>query len=64
VYKRQACNTICRKYKVAKAYIVNDRLWLAIEIFVDSTPEISDFFERACRILLSAYDDAQKEIVG
>lgn len=58
----EACNTISRKYKVAKAYISNDRVCMAIEIFVDSTPEVGDFFERACRILLSAYDDIYKEL--
>ena len=60
----EACTTICRKYKVAKAYIVNDRVWVAIEIFVDSTPEINDFFERACNILIKCHEEIYKEIQG
>ena len=58
----EACNTITRDYKVVKAYLVKDRLWLSIEMFVDSTPEVGDFFERCCRILISAYEDTAKEI--
>ena len=58
----EACNTITRDYKVVKAYLVKDRLWLSIEMFVDSTPEVGDFFERCCRILTSAYEDTAKEI--
>ena len=60
----EACNTITRDYKVVKAYLVKDRLWLSIEMFVDSTPEVGDFFERCCRILISAYEDTAKEIFG
>ncbi len=58
----EACNTITRTYKVVKAYLVNEKLWLSIEMFVDSTPEVGDFFERCCNILIHAYEDTAKEI--
>ena len=58
----EACNTITRSFKVVKAYLVNDKLWLSIEMFVDSTPEVGDFFERCCNILIHAYEDTAKEI--
>ena len=58
----EACNTITRQYKVLKAYLVEDRLWLSIEMFVDSTPEIGDFIERCCNILISGFDDTAREI--
>ena len=60
----EACNTITRDFKVLKAYLVQDRLWLSIELFVDSTPEIGDFFDRCCRILVAGFDDTAKEIFG
>ena len=60
----EACNTICREYKVVKAFLVENSLFLAIEIFVDSTPEVGDFFERCCDILLAAYHRGAQEILG
>ena len=60
----EACNTINRNYKVLKTYLVDDRLFLSIEMFVDSTPEIGDFFERCCRILEAGFSDTAKEIFG
>lgn len=47
----EACNTITRDVKVLKAFIVNDALWLSIEMFIDSTPEFNDFFPRCLDIL-------------
>jgi hypothetical protein len=58
----EACNTITSEYKVVKAFLVKDSLFLSIEMFVDSTPEVGDFFERCCNILLSAYKRGAQEI--
>ena len=61
----EACNTITRDYKVLKAYLTpQGNLWLSIELFVDSTPDIQDFFERCCDILVHSYEDMRKEIFG
>jgi hypothetical protein len=58
----EACNTITSEYKVVKAFLVKDSLFLSIEMFVDSTPEVGDFFERCCNILLAAYQRGAQEI--
>ena len=58
----EVCNMITRDLKVVKAYLVKDRLWLSIEMFIDSTPEIDDFFDRCCQILIAAYEKTAKEI--
>ncbi len=59
----EACNTISRDLKVVKAFIVDDSVFLSIEMFVDSTPEIGDYFERCCEILAAAFDKAAQEIM-
>jgi len=58
----EVCNQINKDYKVLKTYLVEDRLWLSIEIFVDSTPEVGDFFERCCNILDYGYHDTERAI--
>lgn len=58
----EACNTINRNYKVLKAFLNNDSLWLSIEVFVDSTPEVGDFADRCCKILVNGFNDIAKEI--
>ena len=60
----EACNKISQDWKLLKALVINDQLWLAVELFVDSTPNIDDFFERCCRILHNGCDDMRKLIVG
>ena len=61
----EACNAITRQYKVLKAYLTpKGNLWLSIEMFVDTTPDIGDFFERCCNILVHGYEDMKKEIFG
>ena len=48
----EAINSTCAERKVLKAFVVNDRLWLAIEILIDTTPDIEDFCERCCDMLV------------
>ena len=38
---------------VIKALLVQNRVHLVIEMFVDTTPEVDDFFERCCDILIA-----------
>ena len=59
----EACNKISRDYKVLKAFLVEDRLWLTVEMFVDSSPEVGDFIQRIFSILINAYKDIAKEIL-
>lgn len=54
----EVCNEVNSTTKVVKAFIVNDNMWLAIEILIDSTPEVGDFFERCCDTLIVAYQRA------
>lgn len=60
----EACNTITCELKVVKAFLNGDNLHLCIEMFVDSTPNIEDFLERCCDILLAAYRRGAQEILG
>lgn len=60
----EAINTIARDIKAIKAFLVNDSLWLAIEMFVDSTPDIEDFIERCLDILIAGRQKIAKEILG
>lgn len=60
----ETCNMISRDIKVVKAFEVQGYMWLAIEMFVDSTPEINDYFELCCDILIAAFQRAAQEILN
>ena len=49
----EAVNKVCTRIKVIKALLVQNRVHLVIEMFVDTTPEVDDFFERCCDILIA-----------
>lgn len=49
----EAANKVCAKIKVLKAIVINNKVHLVIEMFVDTTPEVDDFFERCCDILIA-----------
>ncbi len=49
----EAVNTVTSKVKVLKAMLIGGRVHLSIEMFVDTTPEVDDFFERCCDILIA-----------
>lgn len=59
----EAINTIARGIKAIKAFLVDDSLWLAIEMFVDSTPDIEDFIERCLDILIAGRQRIANEIL-
>ena len=59
----EAINTICRNIKAIKAFLVEDHLWLAIEMFSDSTPDIDDFIERCLDILMAGRQHIAQEIL-
>jgi len=58
----EVCNDITANLKVGKAFLVGDHMWLSIEMFLDSTPEVGDFFERCLEILMAAYGKAAHDI--
>ena len=58
----EAINTVCREMKVLKAFLVDDKLWLSIEMFVDSSPEVDDFIERCLNILTAGFERIAHEI--
>lgn len=47
----EAINAVARDTKVLKAFLVEDKLWLSVELFLDSTPELEDFFPRCMELL-------------
>ena len=59
-----AISTISRDIKAIKAFLVEDHLWLAIEMFIDSTPDIDDFIERCLDIMIAGRQRIAQEILG
>ena len=59
----EAINTIARELKVIKAFLVNDSLWLSIEMFIDSTANIDNFIERCLDIMITGRNRIAQEIL-
>ena len=47
----EALNKINADYMVVKAVCDQEDCWLTTEIFIDSTPDVEDYFERLLNIL-------------
>ncbi len=60
----EAINATCRDMKVLKAYLVGEFLWLSVELFIDSTPELEDFFPRCMGLLKAGREKIAQEIFG
>lgn len=58
----EGINTICRDIKAIKAFLVDDYLWLSLEMFIDSTPDIEDFVEGCLDILIAGRKQIAEEI--
>lgn len=58
----EAINTVTRDFKVLKAFLVDEYLWLSVEIFIDSTPELEDFFPRCMGLLKAGREKIAREI--
>ncbi len=58
----EAINTVSSRLKVLKAFLVEDRLWLAVELFIDTTPELDDFFPRCMNLLKQGRELIANEI--
>lgn len=60
----EAISNVNRDMKVLKAFLIQDRLWLSVEIFIDSTPELDDFFPRCIGLLKAGRERIAAEIFG
>lgn len=60
----EAINAVSRDTKVLKAFLVEDRLWLSVELFIDTTPELDDFFPRCMNLLKEGRARIAAEIFG
>lgn len=58
----EAINAVARDTKVLKAFLVEDKLWLSVELFLDSTPELEDFFPRCMELLKEGRTRIAQEI--
>ena len=58
----EAINTVSANLKVLKAFLVQDCLWLAIEMYIDTNPELEDFFPRCMQLLKLGREMIAKEI--
>jgi len=58
----EAISAVNRDLKVLKAFLVEDLLWLSVEIFIDSTPELEDFFPRCLALLKEGREHIAKLI--
>lgn len=56
----QIINEINRDYKVAKAFVVNDRIWISVEQFVYSNENINFLFERCISLLPRIIDQVRR----
>lgn len=52
----EAIHTIISEKKALKAYIIDDNVWLAIEMFIDTTPDINNILGRCIDILNIGYN--------
>lgn len=50
---QRALNQLNSSIKTVKGFVVNDNVWLAIEMYIDSSPEMDDFLERCLDILIA-----------
>ena len=50
----EAINSVNAEMKVVKGFVLeNGGVWLSIEMYIDSSPDIEDFIERCLDILLT-----------
>ena len=61
-----ALNVVNADMKVAKGFVLdNGAVWVAVEMYIDASPELEDFFERCLNILIAAREkfyNAYKEL--
>jgi len=50
----EALNALNAEIKAVKGYLVRENVWVSLEMYVDSSPEVEDFIERCLNILIAA----------
>ena len=60
----EAISKINREMKAVKTFLIEDHLWISLEMFVDSTPDIDDFIERCLDILVASVKRIAGEILN
>ena len=58
----QAVDAVNRDAKVAKAYTINDNVWIAVELFIDSPLEAKSIFRRCLDSIESAVEAFVEEM--
>lgn len=58
----EAISATNRDLKVLKAFLVEDQLWLAVEMFIDSSPDLEGFFSRCMGLLKAGREKIAREI--
>lgn len=48
----RAANKVNCEFKAIKVTVMNNSVWLNIEMFIDNTPDVEDFMDRILGILL------------
>ncbi len=56
-------NEIVAETKVLKAFLIGDQVHLSVEIFLDTTPEIKDFFPRCVDLLKEGRNRLAKKVL-
>lgn len=55
----RVANLVNQTVKVGKIMIINNNAWAFAEQFIDSTPDIEDFFKRTIKVVTKAAEDFQ-----
>ena len=58
----EAINKVTSEMKVLKSFLVEDHLWLSIEMFVSSTPNVEEYIVRCLDIMMEARKRIAAEI--
>ena len=57
-----ATNNITKGYKIAKAVVMDDSVWLSAETLLDSTPQLEDIVPRFLDILMGVQQAFYNEV--
>ena len=60
----RVANEVNHEIKVAKIVIVQENVWATAEIFIDSTPDFDDFFNRLIAVVLHAQKDFGEKMLA
>lgn len=58
----EAINTVCRDRKVVKAFLVENSLWIAVELFASEDSNVGEYFDRLVNVVLQTREIIAHEI--